>query len=181
MNHVGVGLNVSEMRIALAYVFSYKPLRVAEIGEAEDGSILIRGNMLKREVGVYIITIVDIKTMAQEILVGPPNIECDLESGEFMASVPYPDGFPADAEGRARKLIEFYPRNKPESIQYGQPSDEKFSTKHLEICHRVPLERFPDPRHMLEEAKDEEKKKILEEQEAHYREEQLRKKEAELQ
>jgi hypothetical protein len=41
-------------------------------------------------------------------------------------------------------------RNKPENIAYGQPSDEKFNTKHVEIGNRIALERYPDPRHLLE-------------------------------
>lgn len=180
-NHVGIGLAVHGMRLVLIYCFSEKALVVNQIEEEEPGAIIIRGTMLRDNVGIYAVRIVETETAKELSLIGPTYIKADIQNGHFIANVTCEEGIRYDSEGKATNIIEYYTRARPDTIQYGQPSSDKVNIKHITLAHITACEKFPDPRVLIEEAKDDEKKRIIEERQQQYLEEQRKKREFEAQ
>mmetsp|Transcript_27214 Transcript_27214/g.5023 ORF Transcript_27214/g.5023 Transcript_27214/m.5023 type:complete len:90 (-) Transcript_27214:1446-1715(-) len=89
------------MRICLVYVFTHKPVVCTEVDEGDDGGITAKGKILRNDLGVYVVTIIDRISMKQEVIIGPPNMHVNLDSGDFEINLPYNEGFPCDDEGRA--------------------------------------------------------------------------------
>lgn len=180
-NNVGIGLSVQGMRLVLIYCFSEKALVVNQIDEEEPGVIVIRGNMLRNNVGIYALRVIEAETSKELSLIGPTFIKADIESGVFLATVECDEVIRYDAEGKAMNIVEYYTRARPETIQYSQPSNEKINIKHITLAHRTACERFPDPRIIIEEAKDDEKKRILQNRQQQYLDEQKKKRDYEAQ
>jgi hypothetical protein len=180
-NHVGIGLAVHGMRLVLIYCFSEKALVVNQIEEEEPGAIVIRGNLLRDNVGIYAVRIAETETSKELSLIGPTYIKADIENGRFIANVSCEEGIRYDSEGKATNLIEYYTRARPDTIPYGQPSSDKVNIKHITLAHITACEKFPDPRVMIEEAKDDEKKRIIDERQQQFLDEQRRKREYEAQ
>lgn len=59
VNHVGIGLGAFEMRICLVYVLNHKSVVCTEVDESDDGGIVVSGKILRNDLGIYVVTIVD--------------------------------------------------------------------------------------------------------------------------
>lgn len=175
-NHVSIGLGVQGKRLALVLGLAHKALNVTKIEKSQD-SIIIEGKMLKTDVGVYAVRIVDINTMKEKVLVGPYSISYDPSTSIFTATVNYPDGIEYGPENRGKNYVEIYVRNNPETIIYGENPDIKVNLKHIEIVERMRIELYPDPRQIFEEAKREERKHLLLQREQEFEEEKKKKEE----
>jgi hypothetical protein len=59
LNHVGLGLAAQDMRIALVEIYISRAVAILSISDGEDGGVDIRGKMLKTEVGLYAVRVVN--------------------------------------------------------------------------------------------------------------------------
>jgi hypothetical protein len=121
--------------------------------ESEDGGVEVRGMMLDYpNTGLYAARIISLRNQKKELkLAGPQTIHFDKNSKQFVIMIEGPvDGlFYSDDP----KVLELYIRRKQvQSIEYGQPSNERINVQHLEIAFRLPMEYIPDPRTVIEDA-----------------------------
>lgn len=155
--HVGVGFAWNKEKVLVVELYSVKPVAITQLTESEDGGVDIRGTMLSADVGLYAARIVAIKNQKKDLkLVGPPNIQYDKATRNFIISIEGPsDGlFYSDDT----KILEIYIRKQQiDKIQYSVASQERINIAHLELAFRVPMEFVPDPRTVIEDAHDREK------------------------
>jgi hypothetical protein len=157
---------------------TFRVLAVSHVSESEDGGVDLRGQMISTEVGIYAVRITQKKNMKKDIkIVGPAKIEYDKSAKTFIVSVegPLEDVFYSEDS----KFLEIYTRKKPESIPYGQETNERLNVNHLELVYRMYMEYYPDPRAIIEDARDKEKEVRKVEDDKKKKEEELIIKEAE--
>ena len=176
--HVGIGLGVQGKRLVLVMAFAKKALEVTTIDKSPEG-ITVTGRMLKFDVGVYAARIVDINSMKEKALVGPARLGYDASTSVFTAEIPYQEGIEYGPEGRGKNLLEIWVRGNPETIPYGEEMETRINLKHIELSDRVRIEIYPDPRQIFEEAKHEERKKLLVQRQQEFEEERKRNEEIE--
>lgn len=155
--HIGVGFAWNKLRVFVVELLASRPLMVDQMNESEDGGVDIRGMMLSHDAGIYAARIIALKTIKdakKEIkVVGPPNIEFISQTKNFIIKIegPINDVFYSEDP----KVLEIYIRRaKIDQIPYGQASNERINVAHLELCMRMPMEYFPDPRTIFEDEKD---------------------------
>mmetsp|Transcript_9577 Transcript_9577/g.18670 ORF Transcript_9577/g.18670 Transcript_9577/m.18670 type:complete len:799 (+) Transcript_9577:1780-4176(+) len=168
INHVGIGCALQDMRICLVYCFSVKPLTVTEIFESEEGGIEVQGIMLVKDVGLWAVRLVESMSQKERLIVGPQHIDFKKKDLTFTVDLRLEEGITYSADGSGAYLIEMFVRKKPETIPYKQASNEKISIKHVELVHRMMLQHFPDPRTLIEDATDADRKEKLEANRAMY-------------
>jgi hypothetical protein len=154
-NHIGIGVSMTAEKMILVETFSQKLLTISKISEGEDGGIEVRGKMLTSERGLYAVRLQSVEAK-RELLIGPENMEFDRNTKEFIVFLDT-----EETVGSSHKIIEFYVRVKPDSIEYRKATKEKINLKHLELAHRIPCTTYPDPRYLQEDEED----KIRKEQE----------------
>ena len=98
----------------LVQVFSKKMLAVTRISDGEDGGIEVRGKMLTSAHGLYYVRLQNVATRKDVKITTPENIEFYPESKDFIAFLDCEETI-----GSSDKVIEFYVRVKPETIEYG--------------------------------------------------------------
>mmetsp|Transcript_17526 Transcript_17526/g.19828 ORF Transcript_17526/g.19828 Transcript_17526/m.19828 type:complete len:813 (+) Transcript_17526:34-2472(+) len=154
--HIGVGLSLEDENIRLVELFSQKVVTVTQIHESEDeGMYEVRGKMLDQTVGVYAARVYQIASGKEVLVVGPPKIQFDREQKDFIIFLDLPDGLYAEA-----LMLELYVRKKPETIPYGEPSDDVVKVKDVKHVLSAPLQLYPDPRVNLEDQFDQEKAEL---------------------
>lgn len=178
LNHVGIGCALQDMRICLVYCFSAKPLTVTEVLESE-GGVVINGMMLVRDVGLYAVRLVDFVSQKERLLVGPQFIDMRKKDLSFTVDLKLESGITYGPDGNGEFILELFVRKKPETIPYKQPTNEKISTKHVELVHRMNLQHFPDPRMLIEDANDMKRKEMIEANREAYEEQKRKLEEAE--
>mmetsp|Transcript_16135 Transcript_16135/g.27290 ORF Transcript_16135/g.27290 Transcript_16135/m.27290 type:complete len:201 (+) Transcript_16135:667-1269(+) len=147
---------------------------INQLNESEDGGIEARGIVLNKDIGLYAARIVAVGKLTKDIkAVGPPNIQFDKSTGNFIVNIPGPleNTFYCHEDP---KLIQFYIRKTQiDKIAYGVPSNERVNVAHLDLALSLPLEYLPDPRTVIEdqadverEAKDRELRRKKAEEEA---------------
>jgi hypothetical protein len=150
--HVGVGFAWSKEKVLVVEFYSVKPVVISQLTESEDGGVDIRGTMLSTEVGLYAARIVAIKNQKKDVkIVGPPNIQYDKVSRNFIITIEGPaDGLFYSEDP---KILEIYIRRQQiDKIQYSVQSQERINVAHLELALRLPMEYLPDPRTVIEDA-----------------------------
>ena len=159
LNHVGIGFSWDEKQVKVVEYYSTKAVSLNSLATAEDGTLEVQCKMLDTEYGLYAIRIAPTQNLKKDtFMVGPPQIELDKDNLEFVSRLKIEDVLYSENIG------EIYIRKKWEKIGYGKPSEERINIAHLELCLRFPMELIPDPRAMLENAIDDEKKQFEEEQ-----------------
>jgi len=157
LTHVGVGFAHNKQMVKIVELLSVKPLMINTVTGSEDGGCEVRGVMLSKDVGLYAARIYAPSNVKKDLaLVGPPNIQFNKNTNEFMISVPgnLEDVFNSEDP----KVLEIYIRmSNPDRIKYGVASTERLSVKALVCCIRLPMEFLPDPRTVIEDAQDREK------------------------
>ena len=114
--------------------------------------------MVNSAYGVYAARVVPSDSPKDALAtIGPQQIQFDRASAKFILTLPLEGAFYASPQN----FLELYVRKKPDTIPYSQPGEEKIKVEDLEFAMRVPLELIPDPRVMIENAKDMEKRKKL--------------------
>jgi len=113
--------------------------------------------MLSKTVGLYAARIVPASKMDKDLsLVGPPQMQMDKTTLEFIISFPGPleDIFHSEDQ----KYLEIYisVRGSADKIAYGKPDNERINVKHLSLAFRLKMDIYPDPRTEIEDAKDRE-------------------------
>ena len=109
VTHIGVGFAWNKQHVKVVEFLTVKPLLINQLTESEDGGVDIRGMMLSNEVGLYAARIVSIKNNKKDIkLVGPPNIQFDKNSKQFIITMegPLENVFYSDDA----KVLEIYTR-----------------------------------------------------------------------
>ena len=101
------------------------------MGNEEEG-VRVNGQMLSKTVGLYAARIVASSKMHADIsLVGPPQMQMNKQTKEFIINFPGPleDIF----HSQDQKYLEVYvsTRGKVDQIAYGQPDNERINIKHL--------------------------------------------------
>lgn len=117
--HVGVGFAWSKEKVLVVEFYSVKPVVISQLTESEDGGVDVRGSMLSTEVGLYAVRIVAIKNQKKDVkIVGPPNIQYDKASRNFVITIEGPaDGLFYSEDP---KILEIYIRKSQiDKIQYG--------------------------------------------------------------
>lgn len=125
---------------------------------APDGSVVATGRVVDKEAGIYAARIVALSKLQKDLVVaGPPQIECNRDSGDFKVTMPGPiEG--AFYNGEDPRIFELYiSRLQIAKIAYGEPSNDRVKVSQLEVAYSVPMEQIPDPRTVLEDAADFEK------------------------
>lgn len=151
-----MGFAYNRYQVKVVELLSVKPLMINALQSSEDGGVQARGIMLSKEVGLYAGRIVDPKHAKNEkkdiSLVGPPNIQMDKTTNEFLIQFPPVDDVFYNPEP---KQLEIYIRRAhPERIKFGVPSNDRIKVKDLECVLRLPMEYLPDPRTVIEDAND---------------------------
>jgi len=147
-NHIGIGVAMTPENLVLVEVFSQKLLAITKISDGEDGGIEVRGKMLTTERGLYAVRLQSLEAK-KDYVIGPENIEFDKNTKDFIVFLDV-----EESVGSSNKIIEFYVRVKPDTIEYKKASKEKLNLKHLELAHRCPCITFPDPRYLQEDEMD---------------------------
>lgn len=155
-NHVGIGVTMTPENLILVEVFSQKMLAITKISDGEDGGIEVRGRMLTDARGLYAVRLQSLEAK-KDYVIGPENIEFDKNTKDFIVFLDV-----EESVGSSNKIMEFYVRVKPETIEYKKATKEKLNLKHLELAHRCPCITFPDPRYLQEDEQD----RVRKEQEA---------------
>ena len=117
--HVGVGFAWNKEKVLVVEFYSIKTVLISQLTESEDGGVDIRGTMLSNEVGLYAARIVSIKNQKKDLkIVGPPNIQFDKATRNFIISIEGPaDGLFYSEDP---KILEIYIRKSQiDKIQYG--------------------------------------------------------------
>jgi len=148
VNHIGVGVSLTQENLILVEVFSSKLICVTKISDGEDGGIEVRGKMLTDQKGLYAVKLQNMEDKKEQ-LIGPENIEFDRNTKDFIAVIDTDESI-----GSSHKIIEFYIRVKPDTIEYKRATNEKLNLKHLELAHRCPCMIFPDPRYLAQDEQD---------------------------
>ena len=179
--HVAIGTYVHDMKLAIALSFTSKALGILKVvqGTAGDEPIVqIQGKMMRTDVGIFAVRVVT-QDLKEVKIVGPPAIEFSRESQLFTVELQW-DAIAYTPDKKPAHFLEFYVRNKPETIPYGQPSEDKINVKHnITLTHRIPLEHYPDPRQAYEDMRDEDRKAAIEERAREMEDEKRRKEEEE--
>jgi hypothetical protein len=112
----------------------------------------------KANCGIYAVRIVAANNMKKELaVVGPSQIEYNKTTGEFLVTLKtqgLEDMFYSQSDP---KFIELYvSRRQIDKIKYGAAADasERIQVQHLELCCRLPMDYYPDPRTIIEDDVD---------------------------
>jgi len=153
--HVGIGLASSENVYVITEVFSTKLLTVNTIKVADnEKGVEIQGKLTTDQMGPYAVRVVDEKKTPPVVvaLVGPDNMQLDLETRNFQVFIDKPEIIYASPP----LICEIYLRQKPQSIEYGKgpaPDLEK-DLVYLKLSYKIPIEPLPDPRLVVEESRE---------------------------
>jgi len=171
-NIVGLGFASDEDKIRVVELYANSNTIVNSINKIkEPPCVEVKGKMKNEQNGVYAARISTEDNMKKDIILIPPtNMSYNKSNLEFTISIPLnPDSV---LYTEPRHVIEFYIRNKPGTIPYGQQITEKINLQHLTLSQRTYLDWFPDPRVIVEDQidlqreEDEEKERIQKEMEA---------------
>lgn len=105
---------MTEDTLILVEVFSKKMLTITKINDGEDGGIEVRGRMLNKEFGLYAVRLMDFNSKKELYLIDPEKIEFDKTSMNFIADFTDVN----ETASSPGKMIEFYVRNNPDTIEY---------------------------------------------------------------
>lgn len=127
-------------------------LAITKINDGEDGGIEIRGKMLTNDMGLYAVILETMETHKKLNEVGFEAIEFDRENKTFIVFMNEVE----ETIQQSQKLIKFYVRGNPDTIEYRQPRDEqdKIRVKDLTFAMSCPCVVHPDPRYVDEDELD---------------------------
>ena len=157
-SHIGIGFAFTKEQVKVVEIVTQKAVMISALEMAPDGSVVCIGRTLDKEAGIYASRIVALSKMQKDLVVaGPPQIECNRESGDFKITMPGPveGAFYNQEDPRIYEL--YISRLQIAKIAYGEPSNDRVKVAQLECAFSVPMEQIPDPRTVLEDAADFEK------------------------
>lgn len=156
--HIGIGFAFTKEQVKVVEIVTRKAVVISTLEQAPDGSVVCIGRTVDKEAGIYAARIVALSKLQKDLVVaGPPQIECNRDSGDFKITMPGPieGAFYNQEDPRVFEL--YISRLQIAKIAYGEPSNDRVKVSQLEIAHSMPMEQLPDPRTVLEDAADFEK------------------------
>mmetsp|Transcript_3402 Transcript_3402/g.2958 ORF Transcript_3402/g.2958 Transcript_3402/m.2958 type:complete len:125 (+) Transcript_3402:409-783(+) len=122
-------------------------LAITRISDGEDGGIEVRGRMLVGSHGLYAVNLSYMETKKRVAEVGFEKMEYDRENREFIVFLNEIE----ENVGSSKKILRFYVRRDPDTIEYGKPREDKIKLKDLEFGLACPCILYPDPRYVNED------------------------------
>lgn len=156
--HIGIGFAFTKDQVKVVEIVTQKAVVVSALEMGNDGSIVCTGRVVDKEAGIYAARLVALSKLQKDLVVaGPPQIDCNRDSGDFKIIMPGPieGAFYNQEDPRVFEL--YVSRLQIAKIAYGEPSNDRIKVSQLEIAFSLPMEQVPDPRTVLEDAADFEK------------------------
>jgi hypothetical protein len=92
-------------------------IAVTKISDGEDGGIEVRGKALQfKDFGLYVVRLIDMNSRKELHKIDAEKIEYDPNTQNFIAFVDINETIAS-----SEKMIEFYVRNNPQTIEYKYP------------------------------------------------------------
>ena len=134
LNASGIGFCVKEDYICLVILASYLPIKIEEIKLSEIGYLEIRGKVLEKNKGLYAVKINYLETGKERLLINYQFIDYNLDDNTFSISYEFDEDL-----NEPEKYIEFFLKEDPLSIKYGQKCRIKHISKSYSVDLRIPL------------------------------------------